>query len=89
LPASHQPLAADLRVDIAIHPPRAPGFWIPTTAGFSNQYDLALPSLALKQIESGLGMAERALGTTISFIRFGYLPSLLLRHSPTCSDGAG
>lgn len=53
-------------------------FWISATAGFFNQYDLALLSLALKQIQSGLGIAERALGTTVSFIRFGYLLSLLL-----------
>lgn len=53
-------------------------FWISTTAGFFNQYDLALLSLALKQIQSGLRIAERALGITVAFIRFGYLLSLLL-----------
>ncbi len=53
-------------------------FWISTSAGFFKQYDLALLSLALKQIQSGLSIVERALSTTVSFIRFGYLLSLLL-----------
>jgi predicted MFS family arabinose efflux permease len=53
-------------------------FWISTSAGFFNNYDSALLTLALKQIQSGLGIAERALGATVSFIRLGYLASLLL-----------
>ena len=53
-------------------------FWIAASAGFFNQYDLALLSVALKQIQSGLSIAERELGATVSLIRFGYLLSLLL-----------
>src|SRR5713226_1222153 len=53
-------------------------FTIATTAGFFDQYDRALLSLALKQIQSGLKIAEAHLGTMLSLIRLGYVLSLLL-----------
>jgi putative MFS transporter len=53
-------------------------FLIASTAGFFDQYDRALLSLALKQIQSGLKIAESHLGTMLSVIRLGYLFSLLL-----------
>ncbi|MGB8683270.1 MAG: MFS transporter [Candidatus Binatus sp.] len=53
-------------------------FWIASTAGFFDQYDRALLSLALKQIQSGLKIAESQLGAMLSVIRLGYLLSLLM-----------
>ena len=53
-------------------------FGISTTAGFFDNYDLALLSLALKQIQHGLGIAEAHLGNMLSAIRLGYLTSLLI-----------
>ena len=53
-------------------------FWIASTAGFFDQYDRALLSLALKQIQAGLKIAESHLGTMLSLIRLGYLLSLLM-----------
>ncbi len=53
-------------------------FAISTTAGFFDNYDSALLSLALKQIQRGLGIAEARLGATLSLIRLGYLASLTL-----------
>jgi MFS family permease len=53
-------------------------FGISTTAGFFDNYDGALLSLALKQIQRGLGIAEDRLGSMLSIIRLGYLVSLLL-----------
>jgi MFS transporter, putative metabolite:H+ symporter len=53
-------------------------FWIASTAGFFDQYDRALLSLALKQIQAGLKIAEAQLGTVLSIIRLGYLLSLLM-----------
>src|ERR1700679_649946 len=53
-------------------------FWIASTAGFFDQYDRALVSLALKQIQAGLKIAESHLGTMLSVIRLGYLLSLLM-----------
>jgi MFS family permease len=53
-------------------------FGISTTAGFFDNYDSALLSLALRQIQSGLGIADAQLGATLSLIRLGYLASLLL-----------
>jgi len=53
-------------------------FLIASTAGFFDQYDRALLSLALKQIQAGLKIAESHLGTMLSIIRLGYLLSLLL-----------
>jgi MFS family permease len=53
-------------------------FWIASTAGFFDQYDRALLSLALKQIQSGLKIAESQLGSVLSIIRLGYLLSLLM-----------
>src|SRR5215472_16997877 len=53
-------------------------FGISTTAGFFDNYDTALLSLALKQIQRGLGIAEARLGATLSLIRMGYLMSLAL-----------
>ena len=53
-------------------------FWIASTAGFFDQYDRALLSLALKQIQAGLKIAESQLGSVLSVIRLGYLLSLLL-----------
>lgn len=53
-------------------------FWIASTAGFFDQYDRALLSLALKQIQAGLKIAEAHLGAVLSIVRLGYLLSLLL-----------
>jgi MFS family permease len=53
-------------------------FLIATTAGFFDQYDIALISLALKQIQKGLRIAEKSLGAMLSMIRLGYLLSLLI-----------
>ncbi|MGH7934638.1 MAG: MFS transporter [Candidatus Binataceae bacterium] len=53
-------------------------FWISTTAGFFDSYDGALLSLALRQIQRGLGVAEAHLGAMLSVIRLGYLGSLLI-----------
>jgi putative MFS transporter len=53
-------------------------FWIASTAGFFDQYDRALLSLALKQIQTGLKIAESHLGAMLSVIRLGYLLSLLM-----------
>ena len=53
-------------------------FWIASTAGFFDQYDRALLSLALKQIQSSLKIAESHLGAMLSVIRLGYLLSLLM-----------
>jgi MFS family permease len=63
-------------------PPFTPRQWrvfgISTTAGFFDNYDGALLSLALKQIQRGLGVAEASLGNMLSIIRLGYLASLLI-----------
>ncbi len=53
-------------------------FWIASTAGFFDQYDRALLSLALKQIQAGLKIAESHLGAILSVIRLGYLLALLM-----------
>ena len=53
-------------------------FWIASTAGFFDQYDRALLSLALKQIQAGLKIAESHLGAMLSIVRLGYLLSLLM-----------
>src|SRR5271167_1604848 len=53
-------------------------FLIASTAGFFDQYDRALLSLALKQIQAGLKIAESHLGAVLSVIRLGYLLSLLM-----------
>jgi putative MFS transporter len=53
-------------------------FWIASTAGFFDQYDRALLSLALKQIQTGLKIAESHLGAMLSVIRLGYLFALLM-----------
>jgi MFS family permease len=63
-------------------PPFSPRQWrvfaISTTAGFFENYDTALLSLALKQIQRGLRIADARLGATLSLIRLGYLASLAL-----------
>ena len=53
-------------------------FGIAATAGFFDNYDRALISLALKQIQKGLGIAEARLGAMLSTIRLGYLLSLMI-----------
>ena len=53
-------------------------FGIAATAGFFDNYDRALLSLALKQIQRGLGIAEARLGAMLSTIRLGYLISLMI-----------
>jgi len=53
-------------------------FWISTTAGYWDSYDGALLSLALRQIQRGLGIAEANLGAMLSAIRLGYLGSLVI-----------
>ncbi len=53
-------------------------FSIAITAGFFDQYDRALISLALKQIQQGLRIAESHLGIMASLIKLGYLLSFLI-----------
>ncbi|HVN90007.1 MAG TPA: MFS transporter [Candidatus Binataceae bacterium] len=53
-------------------------FWISTTAGYWDSYDVALLSLALRQIQRGLGVAEASLGAVLSVIRLGYIGALLI-----------
>ncbi len=53
-------------------------FLIAITAGFFDNYDRALLSLALKQIQAGLKIAEARLGAVLSAIRIGYLLTLFL-----------
>src|ERR1700676_1717495 len=53
-------------------------FLIASTAGFFDQYDRALLTLALKQIQKGLQISERALGNLLTLIRLGYIGSLLI-----------
>lgn len=53
-------------------------FLIASTAGFFDQYDRALLSLALKQVQTGLKIAESHLGAMLSIIRLGHLLSLLM-----------
>jgi putative MFS transporter len=53
-------------------------FWIVTTAGFFDYYDRALLTLALKQIQRGLGIAEASLGRMLSLVRLGYFFALLI-----------
>jgi MFS transporter, putative metabolite:H+ symporter len=53
-------------------------FGIVATAGFFDNYDRVLLSLALKQIQKGLGIAEARLGAMLSTIRLGYLLSLMI-----------
>jgi putative MFS transporter len=53
-------------------------FWISTTAGYFDSYDGALLSLALRQIQQGLRIAEASLGPILSVIRLGYLGALLI-----------
>jgi MFS family permease len=63
-------------------PPFTPRQWrvfgISTTAGFFDNYDSALLSLAIKQIQRSLGIAEANLGNMLSAIRLGYLASFLI-----------
>jgi MFS family permease len=79
-----EPLSARPRVPFIARrfPPFSPRQWrvfaISTTAGFFDNYDSALLSLALRQIQRGLGIAEARLGATLSLIRVGYLASLAL-----------
>jgi MFS family permease len=53
-------------------------FLIALTAGFFDNYDRALLSLALKQIQKGLHIAEESLGSLLSMIRLGYVFSLFI-----------
>jgi hypothetical protein len=53
-------------------------FGIVTTASFFGNYDGALLSLALKQIQRSLYIAEAALAPVASVIRLGTLLSLLI-----------
>jgi MFS family permease len=76
------PQPARLRLIARQFPPFTPRQWrvfgISTTAGFFDNYDSALLSLALKQIQHGLKIAEAHLGAMLSMIRLGYLASLLI-----------
>ncbi|HLH75469.1 MAG TPA: MFS transporter [Candidatus Binataceae bacterium] len=51
-------------------------FALVVSAGFFENYDRALLSLAIEQIQSGLRIANRDLGTMLSLIRLGYLLAL-------------
>lgn len=53
-------------------------FGIVASAGFFDNYDRALLSLALTQIQRALRIAEASLGTVLSVIRLGYLLALLI-----------
>jgi putative MFS transporter len=53
-------------------------FLIACTAGFFDNYDRALLSLALEQIQKGLKIAESQLGAMLSLIRFGYILTFFL-----------
>lgn len=53
-------------------------FAIATTGGFFDNYDRALLSLAMLQIQRGLRIAEDRLGGILSAIRLGYLLSFTL-----------
>ena len=53
-------------------------FLIATTAGFFDQYDRALLTLALKQIQKGLQITEQALGNMLTLIRLGYVGALFV-----------
>ena len=53
-------------------------FGISTTAGFFDTYDGALLSLALKQIQKSLAIAEGSLGGLLSVVRLGYLGAILI-----------
>ncbi len=53
-------------------------FGIASTAGFFDNYDIALLSLALQQIQRGLAIAEAHLGAMLSIIRLGYLLSFAI-----------
>ena len=53
-------------------------FLIATTAGFFDQYDRALLTLALKQIQKGLEISEQALGNMLTLVRLGYMGSLVV-----------
>ncbi len=61
-------------------PPLSPRQWrifgIVSTAGFFENYDRALLSLAVDQIQRGLRVANRDLGVMLSIIRLGYLLAL-------------
>jgi MFS family permease len=63
-------------------PPFTPRQWrvfgIATTAGFFDNYDTALLSLALNQIQRGLAIGEAQLGAALSLIRLGYIASMLI-----------
>ncbi|HVN64689.1 MAG TPA: MFS transporter, partial [Candidatus Binataceae bacterium] len=63
-------------------PPFTPRQWrvfaIAITAGFFNVYDGALLSLALKQIQAGLHIAESDLGTMLSLVRLGSVLALFI-----------
>lgn len=51
-------------------------FALVASAGFFENYDRALLSLAIDQIQSGLRIADHDLGTMLSLIRLGYLLAL-------------
>ena len=53
-------------------------------ASFFEQYDLYLFALSLKQIQSGLGIAEAELGFLGSIVRFGALPAFLVALVADC-----
>ncbi len=53
-------------------------FLISITAGFFDQYDRALLSLALTQIQKGLRIAENQVGVLLSYVKLGYLLSFLI-----------
>jgi MFS family permease len=83
-PAADAPAVAGARLPFIARrfPPFTPRqwrvFWISTTAGFFDNYDNALLSLALKQIQHGLSIAEAHVGSMLSAIRLGSLASLLI-----------
>ncbi|HUY19605.1 MAG TPA: MFS transporter [Candidatus Binataceae bacterium] len=76
------PVRSERGVLFGLFPPLTGREWrvfgIASTAGFFDNYDTALLSLALKQIQRGLKIAEAHLGEMLSVVRLGYLLSLAI-----------
>src|SRR5215813_3626050 len=53
-------------------------FLIAVTGGFFDQYDIALLTLALEQIQKGLRIAQAGIGPMVSFIKLGNVLSFLI-----------
>ena len=76
--ASSSALSQNRKTTAAVHVAAVARFLDFDTAGFFENYDTALLSLALKQIQHGLDIAEVHLGAMLSAIRLGYLASFII-----------